>query len=155
MAAIIAITKAKEKPAAPTLTLPLDALSADGVEPEVGDTVEHSIKGTVKSIKGDNAVISVTALDGQPVEGSPAEEAGESPEEEASEEECEGGGGPAGGGPSGAGGPTRRDLAAMQLGAANPLAAAAQVGRAKQRAATAALGNALRRRARGAPMPMM
>jgi len=84
MAAIIAIG-VKEKPAKPTMSLPVDALSADGAEPEVGDEVEHSIKGTIASIKGDMATVNLTALDGQPIEGSPEEEASESPEEEQSE----------------------------------------------------------------------
>ena len=144
MAAIIAIGQTKEKPTVPTLTLPLDALSGDGgVEPEVGDEVEHSFKGKVTKISGETATIRVSALDGQPVEGSPEEEAGETPEEESAEEESESGGkkNPGNPGPLGA--------------ASNPLAAALAPKRARSRAQTAAIGAALRKKARGMPMPLM
>src|SRR5215831_5472688 len=134
MAAIIAIGVPKEKPSAPTLTLPVDALSTDGAEPEKGDEVEHSFKGTISAIKGDMATIRVTALDGQPVEGSPEEEATESPEEEQGEE------GSSNPGP------------ALPAGIVPPAEAKA---RAKSKAATAALGAGLRKRARGRPMPLM
>jgi len=137
MAAIIAIGVPKEKPSAPTLTLPVDALSTDGAEPEKGDEVEHSFKGTISAIKGDMATIRVTALDGQPVEGSPEEEATESPEEEQGEEGQEGSSNP---------GP------AVPAGIVPPAEAKA---RAKSKAATAALGAGLRKRARGRPMPLM
>jgi hypothetical protein len=142
MAAIIAIGSAKEKPTAPTLTLPLDALSADGVEPEVGDEIEHSIKGKVTKISGETATVQLTELDGSPIEGSPAEEAGESPEEEAGEEESEGGGASSKGNP----GP---------LSSGNPLAGALGPARARSRAQTKAIGAALRKRARNQPLPLM
>lgn len=142
MAAIIAIGQTKEKPVAPTMTLPADAVSQDGVAPEVGDQIEHSVKGRVTKVKGDNVTISVTAIDGSPVEGSAQEEKTESPEEESAEE-----------GPSGA---SPNPGPANPLGpAGNPLAAIVKPPRAKARAATAALGAALRRRARGAPVPLM
>jgi hypothetical protein len=146
MAAIIAIGTKPEKPLPPTLSLPLDALSVDGAEPEVGDEVEHSIKGKVTKISGDTATIRVTALDGSPVEGSPEEEKAESPEEEAGEEGSEGGGSSSGpGGSPRAGSPPGLP----------PELAALIAGRSKAKAATAALGKSLRRRARGQPIPMM
>jgi hypothetical protein len=140
MAAIIAIGAPKEKPQVATMTLPLDAISMDGAEPEVGDEVSHSITGKVTRISGDMATIRVTALDGQPVEGSPEEEAGESPEEETSEEGAEtGAGAPSGPAPPGV----------------PPELAALMAGRTKARASTAAMGRGLRKRAKGRPMPMM
>ena len=152
MAAIIAIT-AKEKPGKPTLTLPLDALSTDGAEPEVGDEIEHSIKGTVTSIKGDMATISVKSLDGAPVEGSPAEEAAESPEEEQSEEENEGSSNPGKSNPGKSNpGPGMPGMPAMPPPA---LMRPPPVIGPKQRAATRALGASLRSRARGRPLPML
>jgi hypothetical protein len=145
MAAIIAIGAPKpEKPQAATMTLPLDAISMDGAEPEVGDEVSHSITGKVTRISGDMATIRVTELDGAPVEGSPEEEAGESPEEEAGEEGAESGG-PSGSGPGGPAPPP----------GVPPELAALMAGRSKARAATAAMGRGLRKRARGRPMPMM
>lgn len=147
MAAIIAITPAKEKPVSPTMTLPVDALETDGVEPEVGDEIEHSIKGKVTKISGDTATISITALDGAPVEGSQSEEAGESPEEESAEEGSENPGNSKN--PGNPGPPNPGPLAG------NPLAALVRPARARSRAQTAAIGAALRRRARGAPVPLM
>jgi hypothetical protein len=139
MAAIIAIGQTKEKPSAPTLSVPVDALETDGVPPEKGDEIEHSIKGTVTAIKGDMATIRITAIDGSPIEGSPEEEAGESPEEESAEE----------------GGESENPGSPNPGPASNPLAAALRPPRARAKAATAALGSALRRGARGRPMPLM
>ena len=142
MAAIIAIGQTKEKPVAPTMTLPVDAVSQDGVAPEKGDEIEHSVKGTVTKVSGDTVTIKVTSIDGSPVEGSPAEEAAESPQEESAEE------GPSGASPNP--GPVN------PLGpAGNPLARALAPARARSRAQTAAIGAALRRRARGAAIPLM
>ena len=127
------------------MTLPLDALSGDGgVEPEVGDEVEHSFKGKVTKISGETATIRVSALDGQPVEGSPEEESEETPEEESAEEEGES----SSGGKKNPGNPG-------PLGAGNPLAAALAPARIRSRAQTAAIGAALRKKARGRPFPMM
>jgi hypothetical protein len=155
MAAIIAIT-AKEKPGKPTLTLPLDALSTDGAEPEVGDEIEHSIKGTITSIKGDTATISVKSLDGAPVEGSPEEEAAESPEEEQSEEENEGSSNPGKSNPGKSNpGPGMPGMPAMPtMPPAAMMRPPSPIG-SKQRAATRALGASLRSRARGRPLPML
>jgi hypothetical protein len=133
MPAIIAIGQAKEKPATPSLTLPLDSLSVDGTEPEVGDEIEHSIKGRVTKITGDSATIRVTALDGEPVEGSPAEEGAESPEEEASEQESESSKSPTG----------------------EPAGPPPGPSRGADKALIAAMGRSLRKRAKGRPMPMM
>src|SRR5262252_5547731 len=122
MAAIIAVGVPKEKPTTPTLTLPVDALSSDGAEPEKGDEVEHSFKGTITAIKGDMATIRVSELDGQAIEGSPEEEASESPQEESAEEEGEGSSNPGPAGPA-------------------PIVPPAEAkARAKSKAATAALG---------------
>jgi hypothetical protein len=165
MAAIIAIGVPKEKPAKPTMSLPLDALSTDGAEPEVGDEVEHSIRGTISTIKGDMATIKLTALDGQPIEGAPEEEAGESPEEEQTEE-SEGEGEPATKGSKNPGNPGPRGrragppinipgLPPAAAAVGSPLAAALGAPRARARAQTAALGAGLRRRARGQPIPLM
>jgi hypothetical protein len=155
MAAIIAIGQTKERPSTPTLSIPVDALGTDGVEPEVGDDVEHSFKGRVKSIRGDMATIEVTALDGEPVEGSPEEESEESPEEESSEEESEGSSNPGPRGRRSNPGPNIPGLPPAAAGGANPLAAALGAPRAKARRQTAAMGAALRRRARGKPIPLM
>jgi hypothetical protein len=167
MAAIIAVL-GKEKPVAPIMTLPADALETDGVAPEKGDEVEHSFRGTVTKVTGDMVTVKLTALDGQPIEGAPEEEAGESPEEEQSEEESEGEGEPATKGSKNPGnpGPSRGrgrrgppinipGLPPAAAAVGSPLAAALGAPRARARAQTAALGAGLRRRARGQPIPLM
>jgi hypothetical protein len=167
MAAIIAVL-GKEKPVAPTMTLPADALETDGVAPEKGDEVEHSFRGTVTKVTGDMVTVKLTALDGKPIEGAPEEEAGESPEEEQSEEsEGEGESATKGSKNPGNPGPPRvrgrragppiniPGLPPAAAAVGNPLAAALGAPRARARAQTAALGAGLRRRARGQPIPLM
>jgi len=153
MAAIIAVL-GKERPVTPTMSLPVDALSQDGVSPEKGDEIEHSFRGTVQSIKGDMATIKLTALDGKPIEGSPEEEAGETPEEEQTEEESESPGPNPGRRRANPGAINIPGLPPAAAGL-NPMAAGIPAARARARAATRALGAGLRRRARGQPIPLM
>jgi hypothetical protein len=122
MAALIGIS-VKPKNGGATATVPVNSLAQDGVPPEEGDKISAQIEGTVKSVDGNEATVSIDSINGEPV----AEEAGESPEEEASE--GEGNNTPGGG--AGGGGPTAP----------------------ASRAATAGLGAALRKGARGRPMP--
>jgi hypothetical protein len=60
------------------ITVSLDALSqpneGDQLEtPAVGDKIQASIEGTVKAIEGGNAVVTLTAVNGQPVAPEAAE----------------------------------------------------------------------------------
>jgi hypothetical protein len=115
-------------------------LSEDGVPPEVGDSVDYSVKGTIQSVSGNNATVKIDSVNGEPV----GEEASESPEEESTEEEGEEG---AGGGPptSGAGGITP----------GLPAVAPAMPRRKRFTIpGLAAMGNRLRTGARRNPTPM-
>jgi hypothetical protein len=93
MAALIGIS-VKPKNGGATATVPVNSLAQDGVPPEEGDKVSAQIEGTVKSVDGSEATVSIDSINGEPV----AEEAAESPEEEAGEGEGNntpgGGGGP-------------------------------------------------------------
>ena len=137
-----------------TATVPVNSLSEDGVPPEEGDKIQCSVEGTVQSISGPNATISIDSINGEPV----GEGAGsESPEEEAGEEEGQGAGGspptPAASGPN--------DTSRATMPMAKPLAAppAGSPGMTPPlrtrmpRAATAALGQNLLRGARGRQLP--
>src|SRR5215475_4828191 len=64
-----------------TCKVPVNALAEDGVPPEEGDTVQYSVSGTVQSVSGGTATVSIDSINGEPV----AEEASESPQEEAAE----------------------------------------------------------------------
>jgi len=64
-----------------TCKVPVNALAEDGVPPEEGDTVQYSVSGTVQSVSGGTATVSIDSINGEPV----SEEASESPEEEAAE----------------------------------------------------------------------
>ena len=77
-----------------TARVPVNSLAEDGVAPEEGDKIQCSVEGTVQSISGGTATVTIDSINGEPV----SEEAAESPEEEASEEGQESGGGGAGGG---------------------------------------------------------
>jgi hypothetical protein len=96
MAALIGIS-VKPKNGGATATVPVNALAQDGVPPEEGDKVSASIEGTVKSVDGNEATVSIDSINGEPV----AEEAAESPEEEASENTPGGGGAGAAAAPAG------------------------------------------------------
>jgi hypothetical protein len=52
------------------VTVPIDSLSVEGTPPEMGDSVSFNVEGTVKSVDGNNAVVEVTAIDGQAVDNS-------------------------------------------------------------------------------------
>ncbi len=81
-----------------TARVPVNSLAEDGVPPEEGDKVQYSVEGTVQSVTGGTATISIDSVNGEPV----AEEASETPEEETTEGASEGVPPGAGGGPSGA-----------------------------------------------------
>jgi hypothetical protein len=51
-----------------TATVPVSALNVDGTAPQEGDTVNFSVEGTVKSISGKDAVVSINTIDGEDVE---------------------------------------------------------------------------------------
>jgi hypothetical protein len=139
--AAIGITVAPKDTGTYTCKIPVNSLSEDGVPPEVGDSVDYSVKGTIQSVSGNNATVKIDSVNGEPV----GEEASESPEEESTEEEGEEGAG--GGGPptSGAGGIT-------------PGLPAVAPGMPRRKRFTipglAAMGNRLRTGARTNPTPM-
>jgi hypothetical protein len=121
-----------------TAQVPVNSLAESGVAPEPGDSVQYSVEGTVKSVSGGTATVSIDSVNGEPV----SEEASETPEEEQGEEGQAGATPGAGGGPSG----TQSGASpgpGMGLGGGLP--------RAKKTAipGLAALGNKLRRGARG------
>jgi hypothetical protein len=144
--AAIGITVSPKDTGTYTCKIPVNSLSEDGVPPEVGDSVDYSVKGTVKSVSGGQATVDIDSVNGEPV----GEEASESPEEESTEEEGQegaGGGAPGGGPPtSGAGGIT-------------PGLPAVAPGMPRRKRFTipglAAMGNKLRTGARRNPMPMV
>ena len=80
-----------------TAQVPVNSLAESGVAPEPGDSVQYSVEGTVKSVSGGTATVSIDSVNGEPV----SEEASETPEEEQGEEGQEGAAPGAGGGPSG------------------------------------------------------
>jgi hypothetical protein len=96
MAVAIGITASPKDSGTYTCDVPVNSLAEDGVPPEVGDSVDYSVKGTVKSISGSQATVDIDSINGEPV----GEEAAETPEEESTEEEGEEGAG-GGAGPSG------------------------------------------------------
>jgi hypothetical protein len=134
MAAIIGVVTPKSGGA--TATVPIDLLSQDGVPPEQGDTVSFSVDATVKSVSGDNAVVSIQAVNGEPVNGGGAED------QEPDEDDTGGPSQPGGqaGGASGAGGRGGPMPRGVPLGGAlSP--------------STLALGAALKKKAKGQPLP--
>jgi hypothetical protein len=140
--AAIGITVAPKDSGTYTCKIPVNSLSEDGVPPEVGDSVDYSVKGTVKAVSGGSATIDIDSVNGEPV----GEEAAESPEEESTEEEGEEGAGGGSGPPtSGAGGIT-------------PGLPAVAPGMPRRKRFTipglAAMGNRLRTGARRNPTPM-
>jgi hypothetical protein len=92
--ATIAIGIGKSPSGQYTCEVPVDALSESGVPPEQGDKVSYSVEGTVQSISGPTATVSIDSVNGEPV----GEEASETPEEEQGEEGQQGAPGGAGGG---------------------------------------------------------
>ena len=123
-----------------TAKIPLDLLAQDGVPPEQGDDVSFSVDATVKSVDAEDATVSITSVNGEPVNESPADEAAED-----QGDQSVGAGGPPqpggqAGGASGAGG---RGFAVK-----GPRGSAAAIS-----PETLALGAALRKKARGQPMP--
>lgn len=139
--ATIAIGISKSPGGAANATIPINSLAEDGVPPEEGDKVSFSVDGTVKSVSGSNATVSIDSVNGEPV----GEEAAESPEEEASEGEEETSGssnpGPPNPGPNpGLGAPPA---------AASPAPLAARL----PRAGTAKMRANLLRGARGRALP--
>jgi hypothetical protein len=136
MAAIIGVVS---KPSGSTATIPIDLLAQDGVPPEEGDDVSFSVDATVKSVSGDNATVSIQAVNGEPVNGGGGDD-------ESGEDDTGDGGGAAGGPPqpggqagglSGAGG--RGGPMPRVAGPISP--------------ATLALGAALKKKAKGQPLP--
>lgn len=77
----IAIGIGKTPQGNPTATVPVDALSEDGVPPEENDKVSFSVEGTVQSVSGQNATISIDSINGEPV-GEGGGESGEDEEDE-------------------------------------------------------------------------
>jgi hypothetical protein len=124
-----------------TAKVPVNSLAESGVPPEEGDKVQFSVEGTVQSVSGSNATLSIDSVNGEPV----SEEASETPEEEQGEEGQQGATPGAGGGPSGTqsgASPGPGYPAGAGLGGGLP--------RAKKTAipGLAALGNKLRRGAK-------
>jgi hypothetical protein len=136
MAAIIGVSV---KPGASTATIPIDLLSQDGVPPEQGDSVSFSVDATVKSVSGDNATVSIQAVNGEPVNGGGGDD-------ESGEDDSGDGGGAAGGPP-------------QPGGQAGGLSGAGGRGGPMPRVAgpisptTLALGAALKKKAKGQPLP--
>jgi hypothetical protein len=136
MAAIIGVVS---KPSGSTATIPIDLLSQDGVPPEQGDSVSFSVDATVKSVSGDNATVSIQAVNGEPVNGGGGDD-------ESGEDDSGDGGGAAGGPP-------------QPGGQAGGLSGAGGRGGPMPRVAgpisptTLALGAALKKKAKGQPLP--
>jgi hypothetical protein len=121
-----------------TAKIPLDLLAQDGVPPEQGDSVDFSVSATVKSVDAEDATVSITAVNGEPVNESASDEAAE---DDGGADDAGGPpqpGGQAGGasGAGGRGGPMPKGVVA---GPISP--------------ATLALGAALKKKARGQPLP--
>ena len=137
MAALIGVVS---KGGGYTAKIPLDLLAQDGVPPEQGDSISCSIDATVKSVDAEDATVSITSVNGEPVD--------ESASDEATEDQGDQGGPPQpggqAGGASGAGGKGWPAKAAV-------VAPVRPVGPISPQ--TAALGAALRKRAKGQPMP--
>jgi hypothetical protein len=85
MAALIGVS-VKPKGGGYTCRVPLDLLAEDGTPPEQGDSVSYSVDGTVQSVDAEDAVVKITAVNGEPVD--------ESASDEAAEDAGTGGGGP-------------------------------------------------------------
>jgi hypothetical protein len=113
--------------------VPLDLLAQDGVPPEQGDDVSYSVEGTVKSVDAEDATVSITSVNGEPV--------AESPSDEAAEDDT-GEGNPGNPGGSTGGPPPPPPAGGAAIGKVGPISPG-----------TAALGAALRKRAKGKPMP--
>lgn len=143
--ATIAIGIGKSPGGAANATIPVNALAEDGVPPEEGDKVSFSVDGTVKSVSGNNATVSIDSVNGEPV----GEEAAESPEEETTEEQGEGAAPGAGGGPSGATSGASPRLASDIAPMGPPVSRLPGI----DRAGTALMRNRLLKGARGRPMP--
>lgn len=99
--ATIAIGISPTKGGASIAKVPVNSLAEDGVPPEEGDKVQCSVEGTVQSVSGGTATVSIDSVNGEPI--------GEQGDEGSAEEENEDQGTPptppppgAGGGPSGA-----------------------------------------------------
>jgi hypothetical protein len=133
-----------------TAKIPLDLLAQDGVPPEQGDDVSFSVDATVKSVDADDATVSITSVNGEPVSGSGADDESTEPDEDEATPAPGGStGGPPqpggqAGGASGAGGKGWPVKAAV-------VAPVRPVGPISPQ--TAAIGAALRKRAKGQPMP--
>jgi hypothetical protein len=138
MAAIIGVVSPKSG-GGYTAKIPLDLLSQDGVPPEQGDDVSFSVDATVKSVDAEDATVSITAVNGEPVNESAADEASEDDTGAGASGGPPQPGGQAGGlsGAGGRGGPVPKGV---------PLGGALSP-------STLALGAALRKKARGQPMP--
>jgi hypothetical protein len=136
MAAIIGVVS---KPSGSTATIPIDLLAQDGVPPEECDDVSFSVDATVKSVSGDNATVSIQAVNGEPVNGGGGDD-------ESGEDDTGDGGGTAGGPP-------------QPGGQAGGLSGAGGRGGPMPRVAgpisptTLALGAALKKKAKGQPLP--
>jgi hypothetical protein len=65
--ATIAIGIAPSKGGGATASVPIDALSQEGVPPSQGDDVSFSVDGTVQSVSGNSARVKINAIDGNPV----------------------------------------------------------------------------------------
>jgi hypothetical protein len=75
MAALIGINVKKDQGSGGyTCKVPLDLLSEDGVPPAQGDSVSYQVDGSVASVTGDAAEISIEAINGQPVSDAAAAE---------------------------------------------------------------------------------
>lgn len=145
--ATIAIGIGKTPTGNPTATVPVDALSEDGVPPEENDKVSFSVEGTVQSVSGQNATISIDSINGEPV----GEESGESDQDEENEQNQDQGQTPQASGPNF---PNPSPLAPM--GGATPPAPggalAAPLRNRLNRAGTNAIRNRLMAGARGRPL---
>jgi hypothetical protein len=147
MAALVGV---KASPSSSTATIPIDLLAQDGVPPEQGDTVNFSVDATVKSVDGDNATVSITAVNGEPVDDSSAEESTEDEDQDQGAAAPPGGppqpGGQAGGS-SGAGGRGWPAKGAA-IGGIAPVRPVGPIS-----PSTLAMGAALRKKAKGQPLP--
>jgi|ERR1041385_227189 hypothetical protein len=55
------------------LPVKIDTLSLDGTQPEVGDSVEVTVKGKVTRIRDDCAYVSIETANNEPIENPPSQ----------------------------------------------------------------------------------
>jgi hypothetical protein len=68
MPAAIIIGSEKSSPSAQEVDIPSAAVAIDGTNPEPGDEIEFTCKAKVKQVNGSNASVTITEVNGTPVD---------------------------------------------------------------------------------------